>query len=34
MPTDPLPNVGNDLLRIHKVITRALNVSLAKKPGH
>ena len=25
---DTLPNVGNDLLRIHKVITRALNVSL------
>ena len=28
MSTDPLPNVGNDLLRIHKVITRALNVSI------
>ena len=27
MSTDPLPNVGNDLLRIHKVITRALAVS-------
>ena len=28
MPTDPLPNVGNDLLRIHRVITRALDISL------
>ena len=28
MSTDPLPNVGNDLLRIHRVITRALDVSL------
>jgi hypothetical protein len=28
MATDPLPNVGNDLLRIHKVITRGLKVSL------
>jgi hypothetical protein len=28
MSTDPLPNAGNDLLRIHKVITRALNVAL------
>jgi hypothetical protein len=28
MSTDPMPNVGNDLLRIHKVITRALAVSL------
>ncbi len=28
MTTDPLPNAGNDLLRIHKVITRALEVSL------
>jgi hypothetical protein len=25
---DTQPNVGNDLIRIHKVITRALNVSL------
>ena len=33
MSTDPLPNVGNDLLRIHKVITRALNVSLQKSQG-
>ena len=28
MSTDSLPNVGNDLIRIHKVITRALDVSL------
>jgi hypothetical protein len=28
MSTDTLPNAGNDLIRIHKVITRALNVSL------
>jgi hemerythrin-like domain-containing protein len=28
MPTDPVPNVGNDLLRIHRVITRALDISL------
>jgi hemerythrin-like domain-containing protein len=28
MSTDPTPNVGNDLLRIHKVITRALDISL------
>ena len=33
MPTDPLPNVGNDLLRIHKVITRALNVSWQNSQG-
>jgi hemerythrin-like domain-containing protein len=28
MSVNPLPNAGNDLLRIHKVITRALDVSL------
>ena len=28
MSSNPLPNAGNDLLRIHKVITRALDVSL------
>ena len=33
MSTDPLPNVGNDLLRIHKVITRALDVSLQNSQG-
>ena len=33
MSTDPLPNVGNDLLLIHKVITRALNVSWQKSQG-
>ena len=27
MPTNTLPNVGNDLIRIHKVVTRALEVS-------
>jgi len=27
---DDQPNVGNDLVRIHKVITRALNVSLGR----
>ena len=33
MSTVPLPNVGNDLLRIHKVITRALHVSLQNSQG-
>jgi hypothetical protein len=33
MSTDPLPNVGADLLRIHKVITRALNVALQNSQG-
>jgi hypothetical protein len=28
MTTNPKPNVGNDMVRIHKVITRALDVSL------
>lgn len=28
MPGNPVPNAGNDLIRIHKVITRALDVSL------
>jgi hypothetical protein len=28
MPAEYSPNVGNDLLRIHKVITRALNISV------
>jgi hypothetical protein len=28
MPGNPLPNVGTDLIRIHKVITRALQISL------
>jgi hypothetical protein len=28
MPDDRFPNAGNDLVRIHKVITRALDVSL------
>ena len=27
MPTETLPNVGNDLIRIHKVVTRALEIS-------
>lgn len=30
---DTLPNVGRDLIRIHKVISRALNVSLQHSQG-
>ena len=33
MSTDLLPNAGNDLLRIHKAITRALDVSLQNSQG-
>jgi hypothetical protein len=33
MDSDSVPNVGNDLLRIHKVITRALDVSLKNSLG-
>jgi hemerythrin-like domain-containing protein len=33
MSTDPLPNVGNDLLRIHNVITRGLTVCWQKSQG-
>jgi hemerythrin-like domain-containing protein len=33
MNLDPFPNVGNDLLRIHKVITRALVVSMQNSQG-
>jgi len=33
MSTNPSPNVGNDLLRIHRVITRALDVSRYNSQG-
>ena len=33
MPTQPSPNPGADLIRIHRVITRALEVSLEECQG-
>jgi len=33
MTTNPIPNVGNDMVRIHKAITRGLDVSLQHVRG-